>query len=529
VQTPYAHQLEGIQLLRDNPRYALWWDCGVGKSLPVIRVVDERLEEQVDLCIVLAPKVALHNWSAELLQNAENIDNLFILDGKPAERRDELDEIATLGGAVVVLNYDLLRYHKEQLQQLVEDRRVMMVLDESHYVKGSRAQRTKIAIKLADECDYVVLLTGTPIGNSIEDVWSQYRVLDGGKTFGTSFFKFRHSYMVQVPHVPGMWVASKGADAQVKKKMWSLASHKSKEECLDLPDYREQQWVVAPPDGMVKFYKEFALSLIAQYASEGGLSRLRAANAAVAAIKLQQITSGFFISDTDQITELKWQPKLEAVKEICEETCPHEKVVIWSRFRRDIAMLLDGLKDFNPLSIESKHSSEQRMETMNTFNDDNDHRVLVSNPASGGVAINLQSASTAVYYSNDYSHIHRVQSRDRLHRIGQERMVTYIDLVVPGTIDVAVLKALFGKQSLVDYLQEVGIASTVMPEEVKYNVGSKVGRGPDSGKRTVGKARRLIPRDDRRGEGSQGSVEETVKGEGGAVGGDTPGVVRAWW
>lgn len=562
AQVPYSHQLDGIDLLQTNKRYALFWECGVGKTLPVVRVMDKCFaEEQCDICIIVAPKVALYNWVAEIKLNANEWSDIFVLDGTPDEREQELSNAWDCEKPVVILNYALLTRHLDKLTEWAEQNRIMLVLDESHYIKNQAAKRTKAAIKLADGCAYVILLTGTPIGRDIGDVWSQYRAMDGGETFGKSWYRFRNSFMVRVPHIPGMWAPKKGSSDKIKQLMWRKADYRSKNDCLDLPERTHQHWIVEPPKQMRTLYNKLARDFVAQYQMNGQMSRVRAANAAAAIVKLQQVTSGFIKNTEGDNVELEWQPKLDTIDEIAAQVCGSEKLVVWARFLRDIAILLERLEPYNPLSIEAQHSSEYRAQTMDLFNQDNDHRVLVSNPACGGVAINLQGASTAVYYSNDYNYIHRVQSEDRLHRIGQRKVVRYIDLVIPGTIDDAVLSNLQAKGSMVDYIQNVGVEAVVLPKGEDLNgyarrrgqagsikrlgrprpEGSGVGRerrekqgsGPKPGRDTGTPEACSVSK---RVSDKAGSEESTVeagkrpkKGDRGTARTDTIPVAEPWW
>lgn len=547
MQTPYKHQLEGLQLLRTNPRYALFWECGVGKTLPVIMTADKHFRDnKIDLWIIVCPKAAMYNWVAEIEENSESIQAGMILDGKPKERRRELVRAQNEDKGVLITNYDKLRLHEDELLEVMRLRRVMLTFDESHYAKNAQAKRTKIAIMMADRAAYVTLLTGTPIGRDILDIFSQYRILDHGATFGESRWNFMRRYLIQSSHVPGKWVPKRGAAEEIREKMWLLADLKTKAECLDLPDTRWTTYSVGMPAKTTELYNRLAQEFIATYHREetGKLDRVTAANAAVALMKLQQVTSGFFLRPDKQIIELEDQPKLEAVAEIVGQYSPTDKVVVWARFIRDIQRTLEFLEEFQPLSIEAKHSAQERMDITRVFNANNAHRVLVSNPACGGSAINLTGGSVNIYFSNSFDYIHRMQSRDRTHRIGQERKVTYIDLVVPGTVDETILAALSDKRNLVDYLQDIPVQEMVLPGGNDFERGDKgdadtvhrggrqayTGRsrsdGSKDGFRGFGKAVRLPFGPEGPAESSREDAERTSGTDEGVN--DTPTVV-AWW
>jgi SNF2 family DNA or RNA helicase len=93
---------------------------------------------------------------------------------------------------------------------------------------------------------------------------------------------------------------------------------------------------------------------------------------------------------------------------------------------------------------------EARQAILSAFKTDESKKVLIANPASSGHGITLTEADTVIYYSNSYNLEHRLQSEDRTHRIGQQRPVVYIDLIAPGTVEGAVVKALRDKKNLAD-------------------------------------------------------------------------------
>ena len=152
--------------------------------------------------------------------------------------------------------------------------------------------------------------------------------------------------------------------------------------------------------------------------------------------------------------------RMSALREIVDEA--DGKAIIWATYRHDIAKISEMLqKEFGPRSVASYFGDtpqNERQEIVNRFQDPLcDLRFFVAQPKTGGYGITLTEASTVVYYSNSYDLEIRLQSEDRAHRIGQQRAVTYIDLVSPNTIDEKILKALRSK---------INIASEVLNEDV---------------------------------------------------------------
>jgi SNF2 family DNA or RNA helicase len=143
--------------------------------------------------------------------------------------------------------------------------------------------------------------------------------------------------------------------------------------------------------------------------------------------------------------------RLEELVSICQEASG--KVIVWSRFRHDIRQITKRLnEEFGAGSAASYYgdtSDDERLRIVQDFQKpDNPLRFFIGNAATAGYGITLTAANTVVYYANDFSLEHRLQSQDRVHRIGQKSAVTYVDLITPGTIDERIVQALRNKIDL---------------------------------------------------------------------------------
>ena len=166
-------------------------------------------------------------------------------------------------------------------------------------------------------------------------------------------------------------------------------------------------------------------------------------------LRLHQVTCGFFKSDTGEIQELN-NPKLKELVNILEEM--DGKAIIWANYIYNIEQIIKTLKDKFPydktVSVYGAVSVADRDKAVENFQKDPYTKFLVGNPATGGYGLNLTEADTVIYYSNSYDLTVREQSEDRAHRKGQTKSVTYIDLVMTGTIDEFILKALNDKKRM---------------------------------------------------------------------------------
>jgi len=183
-------------------------------------------------------------------------------------------------------------------------------------------------------------------------------------------------------------------------------------------------------------------------------------NALTQLMRLHQITCGH--SKLDDGSEISIPSKrVEELLSVVEETS--DKVIIWANYRHDIESIKLALaKEYGMNAVGTYYGDtddEERRRVVREFQDpESELRFFVGNPRTGGYGLTLTAASTVVYFSNSFDLEVRLQSEDRAHRIGQTKSVTYVDLIVPGTIDEKIVKALRDK---------IDIANQVLGEEMK--------------------------------------------------------------
>jgi SNF2 family DNA or RNA helicase len=177
-------------------------------------------------------------------------------------------------------------------------------------------------------------------------------------------------------------------------------------------------------------------------------------------MRLHQITCGHFKADDDSVQEVK-SNRLDQLMQVLDEI--EGKAVIWAHYRYDIASIVKQIqKDYGENSVVTYYgdtSTEDRQKAIKLIQDpESPVRFIVGTPQTGGYGITLTGASTMIYYSNGYDLEKRQQSEARIDRIGQEKPMTYVDIIAEDTIDEKIVKALRDK---------VNIATEVMGEELK--------------------------------------------------------------
>ena len=176
-------------------------------------------------------------------------------------------------------------------------------------------------------------------------------------------------------------------------------------------------------------------------------------------MRLHQITCGHFTAD-DGSTQLIDNNRIKELMNILEET--EGKAIIWANYQKDITTIIKSIvEEYGPGSVVDYYGltpQDERQDNIRKFQNDEECRFLVGTPQTGGYGITLTQANTVIYYSNGYDLEKRLQSEDRAHRIGQNKNVTYIDIIAEDTVDEKIQKSLRKK---------INIASEVMGEELK--------------------------------------------------------------
>ena len=229
-----------------------------------------------------------------------------------------------------------------------------------------------------------------------------------------------------------------------------------KEDYLDLPPKTYVERQVELTDEQKEIYSTMKSAALASL--KGKMAT--APHVLTQLMRLHQITCGHLKNDDDTITEIK-NNRINSLLELLEEM--EGKVIIWANYVYDIKQIVKAVsKKYGEDSIVQYYGaveSDVRQKNIVKFQDpESKARFFVGNPQTGGYGITLTAANNMIYYSNGYDLEKRLQSEDRAHRIGQNKSVTYVDLVAPKTIDEKIRKALRKK---------INIATEVMGEELR--------------------------------------------------------------
>ena len=455
---PYQHQTDTLELSLDSPLFALFLEMGLGKSKILLDNAALLFEHQkISGLLIVSPKGNLPNWDVHEINKhlPDRIQrNVLVWQPNHTQRwttayKKMVEEDSTGVLNIFLVNVEAFATVKacKFVEEFLVTHDAMMVVDESTTIKNPNAKRTKHLIKLAPLADYRRILTGFPVTKAPLDLYSQCYFLSPNLLGFSSFFAFRARYAITQSRTMGRHSFQQITGFQrleeLQESLKDFSIRKTKTECLDLPAKVYVKRYVELSDEQKTAYgtmKREALMVLDEqlFSTMNMLTQL---------MRLQQVVAGSLRNEEGETILLK-NNRVSTVLDLLEETSG--KVVIFAVFQTDITKLERAIKEkFGENSAASyygKTPQDQRQKIIDKFQDpEDDLKYFISNPQTGGRGITLTEASTMIFYSNSYDLELRVQAEDRIHRIGQQRSCTYIDLVAQNTVDEQILRNLLNK------------------------------------------------------------------------------------
>ena len=471
---PMQHQLIGLAGMmnsfdKDVPEYALFMEMGCGKTKVLIDGVSILYDNgKVNNVLVICPNGIKYNWREELGKHlAEHVEyDVHVWEG--AKTKKEQEEIKSKLFAtdnklkVLVMNIDAIITKNGSMiaEKFSYTDKTLMCVDESTIIKNGSAKRTKRCIKIGTYAKYRVILTGSPITKSPEDLYSQCAFLNEDLLGFSSIYTFKARYCDQVKMNFGGRSFNKVTGYkrldELTEKIRNFSYRVTKDEALDLPDKIYLKRRVPMTENQLKAYVMMKKLALAEIDGE----QLTTATLIAQLKRLHQIACGYMTTDDGKLIDFS-ENRVKELIDTVEET--DGKIIIWCSYRHNIQTVIKALdKKYGQGSAEGFYGetpSTERPKILDKFKDPNHHmRFLVGHPRTGGYGLTLNIANTMIFYSNDYDLEIREQAEARNHRIGTEKKVTYVDLICEGTVDENIIKSLRSK---------INIATEIMGEQFK--------------------------------------------------------------
>lgn len=426
----HKYQIYSVEHIKFHKECALLLEMGLGKTVSALTAISDLIERgEVKGVLVIAPKrVAQSVWSDEI-ENWHHIKHLTY--SKILSTAKQREKAYQANADIHIINRENIVW----LTQTFKWKWDMVVIDELSSFKSSTSKRSRALFKMRPHFSRIVGLTGTPQPNGIEDLFGEFKVIDGGKRLGKTLSGFRAEYMQPAWTQNGIvykWRPRPKAEETIHSKIADIAVSMKAVDHLDMPDLVSSNFVVELDAKQRKVYEELKKDLYA----EMGEDIVIAKTAATLAGKLLQLATGRVYNEDKNIIDLH-EAKLDALEEIIEQTDDNIMCCYWFKHS------LPAIKARFPYARELL--SEDDIRDWNTGK----IKLLLLHPASAGHGLNLQKGGhTMVWYTVPWSLELYQQATARIYRQGQaSKTVNLIHIVTKNTFDQKVAQAIKEKDT----------------------------------------------------------------------------------
>lgn len=416
-------------------------DMGLGKTIQILSIIvdyiqntgeneeiipgQEQIGNKKRASLVVSPSSLTLNWQNEASKFTNELKTM-VIKGPLTERKKQIEQIDKYD--LVITSYDLLKRDIELYEE--KDYKFRFIIaDEAQYLKNSNTQNAKTIKKIKSDTKYA--LTGTPIENSLAELWSIFDFIMPGYLF--SYRKFKNMY-----ETPIVKEEDEKALDKLKMLIEPFVLRRNKKEVLtELPD----KTVTVLNNEMCEEQQKIYLNYLAQAKQEildqikiGGYEHSRMQILA-ALTRLRQICchpSLFIKNYKDGSSKLE-----QCIEIIKEATKSGHKILLFSGYTSMFEFIEKELKnnDIKYLKLTGSTKVEERVQLVDEFNKNKEIKVFLISLKAGGTGLNLTGADMVIHYDPWWNISTENQATDRAYRIGQKNNVQVYKLITKNSIE----------------------------------------------------------------------------------------------
>lgn len=435
-----SYQMEGVRWLERLRMMFLNGiladDMGLGKTLQAIVAITQNMGKKKTISLIVCPTSLLYNWKEEFYKFNPKI-KVVVVDGIPNQRKKLLENLA--GYDVVITSYTLLQKDIESYKTLSLS---YMILDEAQHIKN-RGTRNAKSVKMVP-ADHRLILSGTPIENSLDELWSLFDFLMPG--FLSSYDRFVEKY-VRVSgeeHVKNI--------EYLRKKISPFILRRMKSDVLsDLPPVSEITYhcqLTTVQQELYRSYAESARNELVKLVERDGFDRVQI-HVLATLTRLKQICChpAIFAKEKAEVGDsAKYEMLMDLMQTLVEGK---HKTVIFSQYTRMLQIMRADFEQKGIRFVYLDGSSKNRLEVVKQFNEDATIPVFLVSLKAGGTGLNLVGADTVIHYDMWWNPAVENQATDRVHRMGQKSSVSVYKLITLDTIEEKIAELQRRKKGLV--------------------------------------------------------------------------------
>jgi SNF2 family DNA or RNA helicase len=430
------YQIEGALWLLKSARSSsaglLADEMGLGKTIQALAMMEALPGPHLVIC----PSSLVWNWSREASVFCPNLRVLTIEGPERAERFPKIPD-----HDLIITSYALLRRDAEHYKAFVFS---TTTLDEAQHIKNPGSQNARAACAIHSKSRFI--LTGTPLENSIRDLWSLFDFLLPGYLGTRKDFQERYEKPLAAGESAGVWPR-----LLRRVRPWMLRRRKS-EILKELPAKIEQVVQVELSPDQKAAYTQLQIAARAEVDAmreSGGAARMKVLTAL---LRLRQACCDLRLLNGDSEAP---SAKLEALLELLGEAVDGgHRTLVFSQFTSMLDLIVPALDEAGISWCRLDGSTKDRGAVVERFQSDASISVFLISLKAGGAGLNLTGADTVIHFDPWWNPAVEAQATDRAHRIGQEKVVTSIKLIARDTVEQRVLEMQAKKRILSTELLE---------------------------------------------------------------------------
>ena len=409
-------------------------EMGLGKTIQTISFI---LSNKESKSLIVVPTSLIYNWINEFEKFAPNL-KVVAINGLKEDREDIIKHIKDYD--VVITTYNLLKRDLESYNTVEFD---YCILDEAQYIKNSNSQNATAVKDIKSKNRFA--LTGTPIENSLMELWSIFDFIMPGYLYDEKRFNVKYNKKIK---------ESPEALEELNKLIKPFILRRKKNEVLkELPDKIEKTLMITLDEEQKKAYKaysDYATDIIAKKVKNEEFKKSKIEILSYIT-KLRQLCLDPSVAMKDYVGG---NGKMEALVDLLLQSIEEgHRILVFSQFT---SVLKNIGKRITKEKIEFSYldgsiSSEKRIDIVKDFNKGKNSVFLISLKA-GGTGLNLTSADVVIHFDPWWNPAVEDQATDRAHRIGQKNVVEVIKIIAKGTIEEKIILLQEEKKKLISEL-----------------------------------------------------------------------------
>lgn len=425
------YQVTGFKWLKILDKYKfggiLADDMGLGKTIQLLAVIQAYLEQEKNPkpSMVVCPSSLSLNWKSEIKKFTPFIKTL-VIHGNAEERKSQIESIGKYN--LIITSYDLLKRDIEEYKNVNCDFKYI-IADEAQYIKNNNTQNAKAIKEIKSDTRFA--LTGTPIENSLSELWSIFDFIMPGYLY--SYKKFKELY-----EIPIVKESDECAIKKLKMLIEPFIMRRTKKEVLtELPDKTISVLNNEMQDEQLKIYMAYmtkAKKEVSQEIKDNGFEKSQIKILALL-MRLRQICChpALFISNyKGESSKLN-----QCIELLRDAIASGHKILLFSGYSSMLEIIEKELKKENIkyYKLTGQTKVGDRIKLVDDFNNNEDVKVFLISLKAGGTGLNLIGADMVIHYDPWWNLSAENQATDRTYRIGQKKNVQVYKLITKDSIE----------------------------------------------------------------------------------------------